>query len=372
MSIRKVREHYNDGIRIGVYDLNATVLGKRIRKRISATTKQSANELYRRWLGEIQSGKYEYRLYDKLNEYLKYAKEHKSARAFYKEQMHIALFKSFFNDIALNNFKGQFAEDYIVWRKKHRKNGKRELSNAAINRDRSTLNYFFNWCIRREYYVGVNPVAGTRLKETNIRVVSLPSEELGRIIDASKGHLKTAIMLAIFTGMRHGEICGLKWSQVDLTNGLIHLEAYETKSKRRREIPMPDILLDYLKAILDESPQSSHVVMYNASSVLYIKKSWNALRRKLSLVAPDGSPLRFHDLRHCYATALRMAGRSLSEIQEHLGHKDIQTTQRYAHFDGRAMRERVKCLNDLLPVRKSVPSSQLAVNDDNTENQEKA
>jgi site-specific recombinase XerD len=64
----------------------------------------------------------------------------------------------------------------------------------------------------------------------------------------------------------------------------------------------------------------------------WIHKAWNDIREKA------GMPwLRIHDLRHAYASILVSSGRTLYEVQQLLGHRDPQVTQRYAHLSNQAL-----------------------------------
>lgn len=349
MAMRKFRELKENGVRLLQYDFDAYILGKRRRDRVKVPTKEAAQALYKQWLAREATGGKEHWLFDKLSEYLKYAEQHKTPRAVIEEQRQLNLFRSFFKDMPLQSMKRHHVEDFIPWRRKHRLNGTSKVSDATINRDLATLHYFFNWCIEREYYSGMNPVHGTHLTEDNERVVSLTKEQVGEMFEKANDYQRHFLMIVLYTGMRRGEICGLKWSQVDLESGLIHLEAHETKGKKRRDITMPDALSYHLKAKRAQEPFEPYVITYHGKRIASLKKSWEALRRKLSFTAPDDSPLRFHDLRHVFATNLRKSGVELSEIKENMGHANVNTTQRYAHWDATANREQVNRLHAYMP-----------------------
>ncbi len=69
--------------------------------------------------------------------------------------------------------------------------------------------------------------------------------------------------------------------------------------------------------------------------------------RKLGLTAKDGSPFRFHDLRHVYATNVRDLGISLDDLRLLLGHQDRSTTDRYVTYDRKAVGEYLSALSRL-------------------------
>ncbi len=94
------------------------------------------------------------------------------------------------------------------------------------------------------------------LEENNMRLRLLTIDECQTLIDCCASHLKPFVTMAINTGVRKGEILGLKWQQVDLNHGFILLDT--TKNGERREIPINTTV----KELLNEIPHS-------------IEKSWN-------------------------------------------------------------------------------------------------
>ena len=112
---------------------------------------------------------------------------------------------------------------------------------------------------------------------------------------------------------------------------------------------MPDELTKYLKKIRAHEAHISHVIHRNGRRIKSFKSAWGSLRKRLSFgVLPDGSYLRIHDLRHCYATYLRMTGMKLDDIKELLGLKSVKMAQRYAHFDIKTVKEKVNKLSEVV------------------------
>ena len=93
---------------------------------------------------------------------------------------------------------------------------------------------------------------GVRLfKEEFIPIKILSREERKKLLEASPGFLKPILVMALKTGMRHGEIIGLRWKEVDLGNGIISVT--HTKSKKLREIPIHPELSETLVALPNRS-----------------------------------------------------------------------------------------------------------------------
>jgi integrase len=139
-------------------------------------------------------------------------------------------------------------------------------------------------------------------------------------------HLKPIITMALNTGMRKGEILGLKWSNLDMRNGLILLE--QTKNGERREIPINQTVTDMLKALprrIDGGPVFRSAQGGDLPGD--IKHGFATACKNAEL-----TDFHFHDLRHTFASQLVMQGVDLRTVSELLGHKDIKMTMRYAHL----------------------------------------
>ena len=149
----------------------------------------------------------------------------------------------------------------------------------------------------------------------------------------------------VFTGLRLGELVGLRWEDVDVARGLItvrrtfspdghgRLVERATKSGRVRHVPVLDELLPWL-----ESARASgyeHVFTGERggafdSGNLSRHVSWPTIRDQIATFA-DGRPLRFHDLRHTFVSRLARLGVAPARIQKVAGHASITTTERYTH-----------------------------------------
>ena len=171
-------------------------------------------------------------------------------------------------------------------------------------------------------------------KEGRGRSRFLSPEERERLLGACRASgsraLYTIVVLALSTGMRRGEIMGLRWGAVDLARGRATL--FETKNGDQRTVPLVghahECLGEWAKVKRIDTdlvfPGSKSGV---AAAPLPFEKHW---RRAIRDAALDN--FRFHDLRHCTASYLAMCGATLSEIAEVLGHKTLQMVKRYSHL----------------------------------------
>lgn len=156
--------------------------------------------------------------------------------------------------------------------------------------------------------------------------------------------LRVIILTAAMTGIRQSELLGLRWRDIDweaqrirVRNAYVRGE-YSAEGKSdlstRRSVPMADRLA---REIDRWSRRSFHagpddLVFAHPSTGRPDDRSKVTKRFKAACVDAGVRPIRFHDLRHTFATRLAASGESLRTIQEFLGHADAKTTQIYAHY----------------------------------------
>jgi len=180
-------------------------------------------------------------------------------------------------------------------------------------------------------------------KENNARLRYLSKEEADRLLkqfdDYRAKHLKPVIVTALNTGMRLSEIVGLKWENIDLQNNFILLD--DTKSGKRREIPINDTVRRELKQVV-RRVDLPWVFLHNGKKIGSVKKGFEAACRRAGI-----HNLHFHDLRHTFASWLVMAGVDLATVKELLGHGSVNMTMRYAHLAPAHKVEALKLLDRL-------------------------
>lgn len=171
------------------------------------------------------------------------------------------------------------------------------------------------------------------LPENNRRLRYLTREEITKLLANCNAEIKPIVLTALNTGMRRTEILSLRWDMVDLENGFILLEI--TKNGDRREIPINQTLRATLEELFKGTKARPRrvdvpwVFHHTAKGKKYldIKVSFKKALKKAGI-----RDFVFHDLRHCFASQLVMAGVDLTTIKELLGHKSLTMTLRYAHL----------------------------------------
>lgn len=174
------------------------------------------------------------------------------------------------------------------------------------------------------------------------------THEIDRFLSHSKVHdlyMYEVVSIAIHTGMRRGEILALRRDQLDFEKRLI------TVSRNYDETLKKDF--DFTKTRqIRHVPMNDHVY-----SVLLNRKLWPATerifdRRYRQLFFPfkrlcresNVKPIRFHDLRHTFASHLVMNGVAIESVSKLLGHHDITMTMRYAHLSNSHLLEATNVL----------------------------
>ena len=196
--------------------------------------------------------------------------------------------------------------------------------------------------------VVVNPCRGVKLQPSRKCERYLTTSEarrLGEVLDAWDYQEKSVmavgvIRLLTLTGARSGEVTGLKWSEIDFDQGFLRLDASKTGKSVR---PLSGVALKFLSSW----PRRHKVWVFPAqtgdSHFQGVQKDWRAIRKEAGL-----EDVRIHDLRHSFASFGISAGLSLPIIGALLGHKDVSTTQRYAHLANDSARKAADGVADLV------------------------
>jgi len=173
-------------------------------------------------------------------------------------------------------------------------------------------------------------------------------EEAERLLAGAEGEERTMILVALKTGLRFGELLGLRWQDVDLVAGRIMVrqsivmgKVGTPKSGYAREVPLGE---DVLKALNAHRHLRGPLVFCDLDGHMLTQgepRYWiERACRKAGL-----RQLGWHCCRHTFASHLAMRGAPLKAIQELLGHATIQMTMRYAHLAPEVARDAVRLLD---------------------------
>ena len=138
-------------------------------------------------------------------------------------------------------------------------------------------------------------------------------------------HLKPAADFAISTGVRQANVFGLRWSQVDLRRKTAWVDAFDSKSGESINVPLSDTALAALQAVHGQHPE--YVFTYAGKKMKSPKRGW------IDAVKKSGIPhVRWHDLRHTWASWHLQNGTTLAELKELGGWNSIEMVLVYAHL----------------------------------------
>lgn len=222
------------------------------------------------------------------------------------------------------------------------------LKDSTINRYLQTIKAVFNFHIKRQV-VSVNPVnivGMLRISEQSFDFWSFKETETFLLFTRQKyeGTTRWVIYLiyitAVNTGLRRSELVGLRWDSVDLKNRMITVkESYSTsekkisstKNRRIRHVPIPPALYDDLYKAWENS--NGATLVFGNSDGNFLDPNNLYGRYFLKDIKESGvRKIRFHDLRHTFASHYLMNGGDIFRLQNILGHASINMTMRYAHL----------------------------------------
>ena len=141
-----------------------------------------------------------------------------------------------------------------------------------------------------------------------------------------------AIRLLLLTGCRLSEILTLKWEYIDVTQSRINFPDSKTKKKT---VYISPLVVELLAKV--ERKEGNPFVIYGLNAgahLVNLQKPWRRIRKKVGL-----DDVRLHDLRHSFASIGAASGLSLPIIGALLGHRNTQTTARYAHLVGDSLKD---------------------------------
>lgn len=245
------------------------------------------------------------------------------------------------------------------------------LSNTTINYHHRIIHKALRQAMKWQMVAQNVADAVEAPKPDDVEIDYVKRHELEQFIACIKSSIYFAIyMIAIFTGMRQGEILGLNWDCVDFDSGIIKVrlqlqytvaEGYrfpKPKQKSIRDIPMPLPLNAILRQVRKEQERLKEIYKdkYEDNNLVFCTPDGRPLNRSLisrnlsrTLKEHGFKHVRFHALRHTFATMARAAGVPMEDIQDLLGHTDISTTKNmYTHVEIEPLRKSVNKLTDYM------------------------
>lgn len=188
-------------------------------------------------------------------------------------------------------------------------------------------------------YVYANPCERIRRPKAEIqKTKALSGEEMARLLAATEGQTFLIIKTAQYSGLRAGELCGLKWDAVDIVEGVTRIlpkrnyvrgQFVNPKSdKSKRNVIIPPELVNDLAQWKDDTKGEDKALVFSDDGqpidwVKFLHESW-----KRTIKAAGLKNVTPHHLRHSYASILlaNLGAKEIAFISEQLGHGSIDIT----------------------------------------------
>lgn len=250
-------------------------------------------------------------------------------------------------EMALRKYADRTRRIYVHWMvrlAKHHRRSPSELTAAEVRAffvsladpARSTTRFNQALAAARLLYVRVlkrpDLVEGLEYQPCPVRVaVVLSASEVRRILDAAVVLRDRAILETAYgTGLRLNEVLHLRLEDID--SGRMAIHVLRGKGQKDRYVSLPQTLLKTLRAYWKESrPRLWLFPGKDPRRALHSTTAERAFHQACRRAGVTKA-VSFHTLRHSYATHLVEGGANVRNLQELLGHRSLQTTQRYAHI----------------------------------------
>jgi site-specific recombinase XerD len=203
----------------------------------------------------------------------------------------------------------------------------RELSFSSFNQALNAARFFFLEVLRKPFVV-----EGLRFQRPSRNLPVVMSDEEVRRLLAAAGSLRDRALLetAYATGMRLGEVIHLLLTDIDSQRMVIRVE--QGKGRKDRYVMLSASLLETLRAYWrKEKPKGILFPGKDGKEPLHPTSAQKAFQRARERARIE-KPISFHTLRHTFATHLLEDGANVRTIQSLLGHRSLESTQRYTHL----------------------------------------
>ena len=220
----------------------------------------------------------------------------------------------------------------------------RRYARRSIARKAAALRRYFGW-LRRTGAIPTDPSARLSAPRGDARLPHvLRPAELDTLLappstDDPVGLRDAAVLELLYgSGLRVGELCGLRLADLNLEQAVVTVWG---KGSKQRQVPMSEPSAKAVRAWLAHGRAALVVVGTSPAEALFLNRRGRQLSPRDTrriLDRRSANPTHPHALRHTFATHLLDGGADLRAVQELLGHADLATTQLYTHVSKERLR----------------------------------
>src|SRR5512139_1071149 len=229
--------------------------------------------------------------------------------------------------------------------------GGKDVTDATVNRALAGLRRLFNFAVFRQYLeenpFPKAPKSGLFYSEKKGLRLFFTEDQVEKILETSPSWLRPMVLASYYTGMREGELLGLRREWVDLKTGIIYLPSSKTlkdPTGRGQMIVMPKALIDLIKSL----PKKFKYVFCQPNGEPY--RQWHvykAFKKVLKAVGIDSRRYSWKELRHSTASQMHLKGVEVTAIKDQLRHSSSKTTENfYIGSDVSYQREQIEKLSN--------------------------
>ncbi|HYQ93054.1 MAG TPA: site-specific integrase, partial [Candidatus Competibacteraceae bacterium] len=162
--------------------------------------------------------------------------------------------------------------------------------------------------------------------EPKRRIRWITREQAERLISYLPAHLAAMVRFSLATGLRHSNMTGLTWQQVDLPRRVAWIYPDQAKARRAIAVPLNEDAMSVLRVQIGQHPE--RVFTFRGQPVIQTNtKAWKRALQRAGI-----ADFRWHDLRHTWASWHVQAGTPLHALQELGGWESSEMVRRYAHL----------------------------------------